>query len=368
MPRPIATINPLVGDASFVACHGRLPKPADDQTERIATHLAFAERLLRAVKVAPSQHAARAELLAELRAYIAARRFPLPEATCGRLPAFVDREGTRCAVAALVDHAAGPRASERIDARYHDAFAADIDDDALAVLAAEAGLTRGELALIQPTYHYMPPPPPIVYEVDATAEAAADSSPGDHPAAGLLGLGARWEGRHNEWIGDPIVAIDGRLGADSSGRVPYSAEARIGDEALWFAGTLTGICNPCSAHRTGILAGVRVDADGSRVGQAWTIPVDAYWYVPYPSNHGYHLGAVGGVAVRFAGADRGLGWNAGVDLAITRLVDGPASGFSPHDWHVELGANHIADLTFIAITVGTSSPGRYDRDGEDWAR
>jgi hypothetical protein len=41
--RPISAINALVGDAGFVARHGRLPTAADDQTERIAAHLAFAE-------------------------------------------------------------------------------------------------------------------------------------------------------------------------------------------------------------------------------------------------------------------------------------------------------------------------------------
>jgi len=81
MARPISTINALVGDASFVARHDRLPTPADDQTERIATHLAFAEQILGTAdhsRFTSAQSAARAELLAVLRAYIAARRFPLP--------------------------------------------------------------------------------------------------------------------------------------------------------------------------------------------------------------------------------------------------------------------------------------------------
>ena len=136
---------------------------------------------------------------------------------------------------------------------------------------------------------------------------------------------------------------------------------------LWFAGTMIGECNPCNAHRTGILAGVRVDAASSRVPQTWTIPIDAYWYVPWPSNHGLHLGAVGGVDERFAGADRGLGWNAGLDLAITHAIDSPVvAGFHPHDWHVKLVVDHVADLTFVGVTVGTSTAGRYDAVGRDW--
>jgi len=369
MARPISAINALVGDASFVARHGRLPTAADDQTERIAAHLAFAEQILRAAdlsRLTSAQRAARAELLAVLRAYIAARRFPLPEATWGRLPAFVDREGTRCAVAALVDYVAGASACERIDARFHDAFVADIEDDALAMLAANAGLTRAELALIQPTYMQMPPEPPaIVWQADATAKAAVASSASDHPVLGLVGLGVRWEGRHNYYIGDPIIAIDATVGADSAGRVPYAAEARIGTEMLWFAGMMTGNCSPCSGHRTGILAGVRLDADGSRVPQAWTIPFDAYWYAPWNNGH-LHIGPVGGLRVRFAGADRALGWTAGLDFVFARKLQYGDRPTRPTDWHVELGVERVADLMFVGLTVGTASAGRYNADSRDW--
>ena len=369
MTHAIATINPVIGDASFVARHGRRPTTADDPTERIATHLAFAEHTLGAADVShlsALQRAARRESLAVLRAYIAARRFPLPEATRGRLPAFVDREGTRCAVAALVDHAVGADATARIDARFHDAFIADIEDDALALLAAEAGFTRAELALIQPTYSAMPPPPPaIVWHADATAEAAVANKLPGHPAIGLLDLGLRWEGQHNAYLGDPIVAVDTSVGADSGGRVPYVAEARIGTEMLWFAGSAIGSCERCSGHRTGILTGVRLDGDGSRVPHAWTIPIDAYWYVPLDDHH-LHVGAVGGVRVRFAGADRDLGWTAGLDLVVAHTLEYGDWIHRPNDWHLGLGVERFADLTFIAVTVGTSSAGRYNADGRDW--
>ena len=369
MARPISTINALVGDASFVARHDRLPTPADDQTERIATHLAFAEQILGTAdhsRFTSAQSAARAELLAVLRAYIAARRFPLPEATSGRLPAFIDREGTRCAVAALVDHAVGAAACERINARFHDAFVADIESELFAILAVDAGLTRTELALIQPTYAYMPPQPPaIVWQADATAAAALASGASDHPVLGLIGFGARWEGRHNEYIGDSIVALDAHVGADSGRRVAYAAEARIGTEMLWFAGEMIGNCSPCSGHRTGILAGVRLDADGSRVPRAWTIPVDAYWYVPWGHEH-LHIGAVGGARVRFAGADRALGWTAGLDVVLAHKLQYGDRPTRPTDWHVEVGVERVADLTLVALTVGTASAGRYNAGPRDW--
>jgi hypothetical protein len=126
-----------------------------------------------------------------------------------------------------------------------------------------------------------------------------------------------------------------------------------------------GYCSPCRGHRTGILAGVRLDADSSRVPQAWTIPVDAYWYVPWNDKH-LHVGVVGGVRVRFASADRALGWTAGLDVVRAHKLRHGDRPMRPTDWHVELGVERVADLTLVALTVGTASAGRYNADGEDW--
>lgn len=368
MSRPIATINALAGDVSFVLRHGRKPTSADDETERIATHLAFSLAVLRAADVShlrDSQRRARDELLGMLEAYIDARRFPLGEARGGRLPVFADHEDRRCAVAALVDGAACTRATRRIDQRFHAAFVPEIADLALAPLVEEGGLSPAELALVQPTYAYVPPPPAIMWQADASGAAAVASGSGDHPAREALDIGVRWNGRHNPYIGDPIVALDGGAGLESGARVPWGASARVGTEMLWFAGGLVGDCSPCSGHRTGVLAGVRVDADASRVPRAWTVPIDAYWYVPWLGRQ-VHPGVVGGVRVRFAGADRALGWTAGLDFAAPEAL-GRGAWVLPHDLHVGLSAVRIADLTFLALTLGMSSQDRYDRaHGRDW--
>src|SRR5512146_2609632 len=108
-PEPIATINPVLGDTSFIRAFGRLPTPADDPTLRVATHLGYVASLLRDRDApAPELRARRARLLDELDRYIAARRFPGNETDRGLLPSFVDpRTGARCAVAALVEATAG---------------------------------------------------------------------------------------------------------------------------------------------------------------------------------------------------------------------------------------------------------------------
>jgi hypothetical protein len=370
MPPPIATINAVAGDVSFLLRHGRRPTATDDETERIATHLAFAQVVLRAAAVShlrDSQRRARSELLGMLDAYVDARRFPFGEARDGRLPAFVDHEARRCAVAALVDGALGTCATERIDRRFHADFVPEISDPALATLVEEGGLSRAELALIQPAYtnDYLPPPPAIMWQADASGAAAvASGAPSDHPVRETLDIGVRWHGAHNYYIGDPIVALDAGAGLESGQRVPWGASARVGTEMLWWPGELVDDCSPCLTHRTGILAGVRVDADGSRVPRAWTVPVDAWWYVSWLGRH-VHPGVTGGARVRFAGADRALGWTAGLDFSAPGAL-GRGAAWLPRNLHIGLATTRIADLTFVALTIGMSSQDRYDRHGHDW--
>src|SRR3982751_5758887 len=101
MTRSIGSINARIGDLSFLARYGRAPAATDDSTVRVATHVGFAQRLLRSagVKHLPTvQRARRAALLDVLADYVDEQRFPAAECTTGFAPAFVDREGCRCAV------------------------------------------------------------------------------------------------------------------------------------------------------------------------------------------------------------------------------------------------------------------------------
>jgi hypothetical protein len=364
MTTPFETINPVIGDLSFVARHGRAPTAGDDATERVATHLAFAEGVLRSADVShltPGLRSKRAELLDELSAYVRARRFPLPEATRGRLPAFVDACGVRCAVAALVEHDWGEAAVRALDDAFHAAFVSQIDAPEFDTWIATSGLTRAELALVQPTYAL--PPQPVQTIVATTLETAAATGNGhtDMPTRGLAELGLRWEPGHFGYFADPIVALDGAIGVDSSLRTAYAVSARIGLEDLWDPGNLLNMCaHGCHAQRWGALAGIQLDGEGARIPFAWTIPLDGYYYVGHFGNHG-HVGLLGGVRFRVAGADRAVGWSGGLDFVTNAF--GGVSPFAPHDLHIGVGVERVSDVVFVGLTLAIASMDRY---GNDW--
>ncbi len=355
-PIPIATINPIIGDLSFVVRYGRAPTAADDPVERVATHLAFAERILRAHDVSslsPELRASRSRLLDRLAAYARARRFPRGESAVGRLPTWQDDAGTRCAVADMVDSAAGPDTVRALDARFHNAFVAQFDDPAFDAFVASSGLTRAELAIVQPTYGpdwgRPDPPPALQLSLAGTIAVgvATDAAHADTPVLALVDGGAWWTpGRAGDHVADPVVAFDGRVGWASGDHVPYALSAQIGAER--------------EAHYlTGIVAGLRVDADGDRIPRALTIPIDAYAYLP-KVRHAPRIGLTGGPRFAIAGADRGLGWSVGVDFVARNLLwEGTARLVQePDNLHVKIGVEHVADVTFVALTVGMASRDR----------
>ena len=165
----VSPINAVAGDQSWVERHGRPPTEADDAREldRIQTHLAWVERVLRARDVSgldPERRARRARLLDALTIYRAAGAFPHNERFAGRRPRFIDDEGRICAVGYLIEVDAtfpeGGRAlAEAIDARFEYDYLLDMDDPRLASWVASSGFTARELAMIQPSYHFQPPEP-----------------------------------------------------------------------------------------------------------------------------------------------------------------------------------------------------------------
>jgi hypothetical protein len=153
-PHPI---NAVVGDVSVIA--GYVDADADEDS-RIAGHLRFAHDLLAATDTSAwpaSRRVARANNLARLDAYIAARRFPRnddhPDA---RRPTFVDRGGAICAVGALFAADRGRGAAVRIAAAHKYDFIVEIDDAELAAWQRDSGLSMAELAIIQPAYAWPP--------------------------------------------------------------------------------------------------------------------------------------------------------------------------------------------------------------------
>lgn len=107
----------------------------------------------------PARRAARAHVLELLRQYDSAGKFPRNEGQRGsQTPIFVDRHGTRCAMAYLIEQSGGAALVARIAATRNLARIPELKgDQALGAWLAETGLDLAEAARVQPSYG--PPPP-----------------------------------------------------------------------------------------------------------------------------------------------------------------------------------------------------------------
>src|SRR3989454_7684231 len=124
---------------------------------RIRAHLDSVERELRAKDVSPltpTQRAARLRNLAILHVYWIRGVFPQNTDFPGRhVPYFIDRYGTRCAMAYLIEQSGRGDIVHRIATTENTAYVRDLKDDAqLGAWLRENGLTAAEAARIQPTY------------------------------------------------------------------------------------------------------------------------------------------------------------------------------------------------------------------------
>jgi hypothetical protein len=144
--------------------------PAAAETARIRARLAAVERDLRAKDVStlsPNGRIARSRNLDVLHEYWVRGVFPKNTSVPGaRVPIFVDRYGTRCAMADLIERSGRGDLVARVAATNNYARIRDLKTDPeLVAWLRENGLTAGEAALIQPSYGGPPPAPPT----DATA-------------------------------------------------------------------------------------------------------------------------------------------------------------------------------------------------------
>jgi hypothetical protein len=126
------------------------------EARRVAAHLARAEALAAAADVSrldPPRRLARALLLAELRRYRAAGRFPRNPRGGAPTPIFVDAGGTRCAMAHLLELGGERALVARIRRERNLARVRELaDEPRLRAWLAAAGLTLPEAAAIQPVY------------------------------------------------------------------------------------------------------------------------------------------------------------------------------------------------------------------------
>lgn len=134
-----------------------LALPAALGTGRVAAHLATVEGELLARDVShlsPAQRAARAGHIRVLREYREAGVFPHNHDVAGaRVPVFVDRHGTHCAVAHLLARSGRNDIVRRVSASRNLARIPELaNDPALVAWLDSAGISLAEAARIQPGY------------------------------------------------------------------------------------------------------------------------------------------------------------------------------------------------------------------------
>jgi hypothetical protein len=150
------TVNPVIGDISFVTKFGKLPDASTDEDLRIKTHLEYVEDLLRKKDITEmneEQKEKRSQLLDLLHEYRTAGIFPRNYDHPGkRIPCFIDKDGNICAVGYLIEQTAGREAADEINSKYKYEELLAMNDATVDSWIISSGLTKEECAMIQPAY------------------------------------------------------------------------------------------------------------------------------------------------------------------------------------------------------------------------
>ena len=154
------TINPIIGDLSFIQKFGHAPDETTNEDLRIKTHLEYVENLLRQKDVSdlsPSLREKRSHVLDLLHDYLEAGIFPRNyDMSEFRKPCFIDKDNRICAVGYLVEKTAGRATAERINKTHKYDKIFEMHDAIIDEWIATSGLSKKECAMIQPTYQFLP--------------------------------------------------------------------------------------------------------------------------------------------------------------------------------------------------------------------
>ena len=352
MGRPIATINSVVGDDSFVHAFGRLPQRSDAAALRISTHLKYVEQLLRARDTAAlslAQRWRRTYTLEILSRYRQRGEFPEGESTQGHLPTFIDRHGVRCAVGYLIEQTHSATLPVALDTRFHHAYVAQIDDPAVAAWALATGFTSEELAMIQPAY------PPKVADVALTltseyrGEVARDQPFSGRAHVAMLRGHLQWTGAHNRWWGTPVLALDGGVGGGAIDGWAHALHVQVGSQVKFYQGPGKAII--------GATLALGSDGLGNRVAQAWTIPLNGYYRREFA--HHTWVGIHGGPT--FAIQARATGWIGGIDVVLRDALrsEHRPGAWLPRDLMFAADVQRLADTTYVGLTLGLGARSRH---------
>jgi len=157
MPRRILVSAVLLSTVLVMRYPRSAASFAASEQARVRAHLESAERELRVAPVAGltlSQRAARERALERLHEYWVRGVFPRnTDFPNERVPYFIDRHGTRCAMAHLIEQAGDAEFVARVTATQNNAPIRDWQGDPELVAWVDAnGITAIEAARIQPAY------------------------------------------------------------------------------------------------------------------------------------------------------------------------------------------------------------------------
>jgi hypothetical protein len=227
---------------------------------------------------------------------------------------------------------------------------------ALGIVSAwcDAGRARADLVnppqpAVEPCSVAGPDPwprPPVTLQLDAMYYRATDGT-----QLSAVQATVHRDIPTEDYYAGPYYELAGSLGRVSGDQTAYALAARIGTAAKFGP--------PWSAMIGGLSAGVALDGAGDRIARAWTIPIEVYWYAG--TSNRTRLGPVGGVSWAFAGAERGLGWRAGLDFIMD--VGSGHTALDLHNVHVGADVQRLAGATFVGITVGIAGMNRQEEAG-----
>ena len=150
------TVNPIIGDISFVSKFGHQPDGATNDQLRIRTHLEYVENLLRQKDVSALSvdlKNKRNHLLDLLHNYWTAGVFPKNyDYSDQRKPCFIDKDNTICAVGYLVEQTTSRQVADQINSKHQYDELLAMNDNTVDKWISTSGISKEECAMIQPTY------------------------------------------------------------------------------------------------------------------------------------------------------------------------------------------------------------------------
>jgi hypothetical protein len=154
------TVNPILGDLSFIHKFGHQPDAATGEDLRIKTHLEYVENLLRQKNISglsPELRQKRKQLLDLLHNYWTTGVFPRNyDYKKNREPCFIDRDDRICAVGYLIEKTAGRQVAKDINSKHKYDRILAMNDNMVDSWIKRSGLSKEECAMIQPAYSPAP--------------------------------------------------------------------------------------------------------------------------------------------------------------------------------------------------------------------